>query len=641
MKKITSKILPIILFLCLANASCDNGNRGDSSSIASPTTSGEVNYFALSPKQLNVYVDQTVEINISTNVTGEINWFSSNEEIAVVDANGQVTGVAEGQCTIGATLSGLADSVEVNVLGDSYTVTLASENLLFNEKGDFFQNEAKLFVFGEEITTVNFTWSSANPEIASVDQSGKIVAVDYGTTTVRATCFYEGIEMYKNVAVRVKLDGDISFSQNEIVLDIFDDAGVNTTFNLAAIVNVYYKDEIVENPILTFECSDGTLASVSEAGVVTTKKVGETTINVSCVVEPGATLTAGISLTINRVRKNLDTKFLISSNKPDYLNVFNGLDAALVEKIYLDEAQYVFVKEGGGLKLTEAELEKLTTAGERNIRIETADTAYSGIALVADDIIENEDQFIALLQAAQLVKGTNVGFTGTYVLARDLNMTGKITLAMAATTINGAASVGGWNATFDGNRHTIFGINYANASDRTIAYGLFGSIGKQGYVKDLSLHDFNVGWKNTKIYGGVLAWKCEGHIENVFVSGSIKNAGATADIGNALMAAKLYENATIKNCLVVDQSAETFTCSALFTGNCVVSTEQIINSYGISSFLPRNYSVGGVYQPTAADFDSVLGWYNSLSQEVKDNLPLLRQVDNKVYWGSYNFLTLG
>lgn len=116
-----------------------------------------------------------------------ITWSSDNENVAIVDKNGTVTGVAAGKANITATFAGdevyktSTASYEIIVKGapalsfpeTSYTV----------EMGDAF-SEPTLQGLPTDVTA---KYSSSNADVATVDEStGKVQIVGVGTTTIKA-----------------------------------------------------------------------------------------------------------------------------------------------------------------------------------------------------------------------------------------------------------------------------------------------------------------------------------------------------------------------------------------------------------------------------------------------------------------------
>ena len=116
-----------------------------------------------------------------------ITWSSDNEEVATVDANGTVTGVAAGNAKITAKFAG----------DDTYKTSTASYEIIVKGAPALsFPNNAYTIEMGDAFseptlqglpTGVTAKYSSSNADVATVDEStGKVQIVGVGTTTIKA-----------------------------------------------------------------------------------------------------------------------------------------------------------------------------------------------------------------------------------------------------------------------------------------------------------------------------------------------------------------------------------------------------------------------------------------------------------------------
>lgn len=141
-------------------------------------------------------------------------------------------------------------------------------------------------------------WFSDNPEIASVDENGKITAHKFGTTTITAVSSDGRYEDYCEVAVsdKVPVTGiSLSLSQSGLML--------GETLKLTA--SVFPVN--ATNKLVTWSSNNTAVATVSSSGVVSSKAVGTAIItaktadgkSASCVitVTEAVVSVTGISLT--------------------------------------------------------------------------------------------------------------------------------------------------------------------------------------------------------------------------------------------------------------------------------------------------------------------------------------------------------
>jgi len=108
--------------------------------------------------------------------TGSLSWTSSNNSVATVDANGKVTAVALGTANITASQNGMSATCVITVAGISLNKT--STTIV---KGRNEQLTASVY------PSSTYTWTSSNPSVATVSDTGLVTAVANGTTTIKVT----------------------------------------------------------------------------------------------------------------------------------------------------------------------------------------------------------------------------------------------------------------------------------------------------------------------------------------------------------------------------------------------------------------------------------------------------------------------
>ncbi len=158
-----------------------------------------VDYITITPTSQTLSVNQeiTLEANVFPTNAAEkgVTWSSSDSEIATVDETGKVTAKKKGTCTITAKAKGEESSVVgtctitvelVSVTGIS--VTPPSTPLKVGESVTLTATVAP-----ENASEKGVTWSSSDPEIATVDpETGKVTAKKKGTCTITAKTKEEG-----------------------------------------------------------------------------------------------------------------------------------------------------------------------------------------------------------------------------------------------------------------------------------------------------------------------------------------------------------------------------------------------------------------------------------------------------------------
>ena len=132
-------------------------------------------------------------------------WSSSEPEVATVDANGLVTAVSDGTTQITATSSGFMTSRSVHVMIPRLAarIELDMSEATLTSVGQSVQLHA--FVFdgeGVPIPGASVFWSSSHPLVATVNDSGLVIAVSNGITGIKASV--SGISAYATISVFVE-----------------------------------------------------------------------------------------------------------------------------------------------------------------------------------------------------------------------------------------------------------------------------------------------------------------------------------------------------------------------------------------------------------------------------------------------------
>jgi hypothetical protein len=130
----------------------------------------------------------TIAPSNATNKT--VNWSSSNTAVATVDNTGKVTAVAAGAATITATSAANSDAkascaVTVEASGVSVTGISLDQTTLTLESGKNATITAT--IAPSNATNKAVTWTTSDPTVATVDNTGKVTATGAGTATITAT----------------------------------------------------------------------------------------------------------------------------------------------------------------------------------------------------------------------------------------------------------------------------------------------------------------------------------------------------------------------------------------------------------------------------------------------------------------------
>ena len=196
----------------------------------------------------------------------KVQWSSSSPTIASVDQNGKVTGHDNGTAiiTVASADGTKTATCEVTVIVPVTGVSLdrSSAEII---KGESITLTAT--VSPSNATDKNVIWTSSDPSVATVSQSGVITAVKAGSTTVIATTSDGGKTAACEIVVIVPVKS-ISLDKESMELIEGDSA------NLTATVG---PDDATDKRI-TWKSSDKSIATVSSVGSVVAVRSGTVTI---------------------------------------------------------------------------------------------------------------------------------------------------------------------------------------------------------------------------------------------------------------------------------------------------------------------------------------------------------------------------
>ncbi len=201
-------------------------------------------------------------------VNRAVEWESSNESVATVDANGLVTFVSPGKATI------ICQTIDTGLYGTNLIATcefyinqpVASVTLDYNDirvrVNETFRLTAS--VNPNDATNKELWWSTSDSTIAVVDETGMVKGLKGGTATIIVQSADSGVIDVCNVTVYQPVE--------KITLNT-DSMSVRkgTIFWLNA--TVYPED--AENKTIIWSSSDESVATVDATGMVTTLAPGK------------------------------------------------------------------------------------------------------------------------------------------------------------------------------------------------------------------------------------------------------------------------------------------------------------------------------------------------------------------------------
>lgn len=200
-----------------------------------------------------------------------VEWTSSDESVATVDATGMVVAVSAGEADITASVTDSEMSAVCKV-----TVKVAAKDITVPDNLDVKLNDGnettvEATVSPADVTDVKVSYASTDEAVATVDKDGKVQILQPGECDIVTTLTQEGkkvVEKKTHIKAFYEVEG-ITLDKTEGILT----AGNTVTLNATVL-----PEEIADETIVTWTSSDEKVATVDENGKVTAIAAGEATI---------------------------------------------------------------------------------------------------------------------------------------------------------------------------------------------------------------------------------------------------------------------------------------------------------------------------------------------------------------------------
>ena len=277
-----------------------------------------------------------------------VEWTSSDESVATVDATGTVTAVAAGEANVTASVkdSDIAASTHIKVVVTP-TGVVAPESIDLVTNGENTKDlDAKLVP--ADATDVKLAYESSDESVATVDETGKVTAVANGecTITTYVTAKTEDTEASELSAVVVeaadseevddsvatmpedlaamdsafgvvpenlKAETKVTVTTNVEGITLDKTEGVLTVGNTVTVTATVTPDTAT-NASVTWTSSDEAIATVDSEGKITAVAPGTATITATSDSNPDASAAYVVTVQAKKVVTSTSTKTSSKSN---------------------------------------------------------------------------------------------------------------------------------------------------------------------------------------------------------------------------------------------------------------------------------------------------------------------------------------
>lgn len=200
-----------------------------------------------------------------------IEWTSSDESVATVDATGMVVAVSAGEADITASVTDSEMSAVCKV-----TVKVAAKDITVPDNLDVKLNDGnettvEATVSPADATDVKVSYASTDEAVATVDKDGRVQVLQPGECDIVTTLTQEDkkvVEKKTHIKAYYEVEG-ITLGKTE---------GILTAGNTVALNATVLPEEIADETTVTWTSSDEKVATVDENGKVTAIAAGEAII---------------------------------------------------------------------------------------------------------------------------------------------------------------------------------------------------------------------------------------------------------------------------------------------------------------------------------------------------------------------------
>ncbi len=312
-------------------------NKGDSATITARLEGKEttckvtvkvpLESISMSETKKTVNKGDSFDLDITKNPTdttvdAKAAWSSANAGVATVDQNGMVTAVGAGTTVITANLEGKETTCEIVVKVPLESIEMSEKEISLVEDG-----EAQLnVIYAPTDTTVekNVAWTSSKPDVAVVDQAGKVTAKTVGTATISAEVDGKTTTCKVTVTKKPVALESIELSEAKITMVETDKKQLTVKYNPS--------NTTVDRDV-AWTTSNNKVAVVAADGTITAKGAGTATItatvagkNASCVVTVKRKEVALESIELS------ETNVTMKAGNKKHLNVIYNPANTTVEK---------------------------------------------------------------------------------------------------------------------------------------------------------------------------------------------------------------------------------------------------------------------------------------------------------------------
>jgi uncharacterized protein YjdB len=253
-------------------------SEGKTSTSIITVAQGAVAKVVVSPNPVTMMAGQSAQLALSArDASGNVLagksavWSSSNTAVATVASDGTVKAITAGSATITATVDGVSGTTALTVSNIPVGgVTLSPTTATVSTGSSTTLTVTVRDANGAVVTDRVVAWTTSNPLIATVSQSGVVTGIAPGTATITSTS--ETKSANATITVTLVPVGRVQIAPSSVSIAAGQGATLTATVTDA-------NGVVVTNRPVAWNTSDARVATVSQTGVVTGVAVGTATIS--------------------------------------------------------------------------------------------------------------------------------------------------------------------------------------------------------------------------------------------------------------------------------------------------------------------------------------------------------------------------
>ena len=232
-------------------------------------------YLGATATTTTLNIGEKANISVTkVNIEGPVSYKSQSPKVASVTSDGVVEGLSTGTCIIEITCGELSTTISFSVsLEAPKEIKIESNSLkiVFNTNALIAYS-----IDGDDLIDKRVSFTSSDPNIATVDESGNVYGVSDGKCQIT-------IQSLADANIKQVIDVDVVLPNPTaiVVLNEIKELEVRKTYQL----EIGYQPEIALQGV-TFKSGNTKYATVDENGLITAIAKGKITITIASIADP-------------------------------------------------------------------------------------------------------------------------------------------------------------------------------------------------------------------------------------------------------------------------------------------------------------------------------------------------------------------